>query len=101
MQSTASLLTTSRPPGIAWLWRGCAVLGATAIGMIAAAATWQWSWLTAIGVAPVLLNLAPCAAMCGLGLCMQRMGGRTCAPAPQDRSTVRGTLANPSATQET
>ena len=32
-----------------------------------------WSWLVAIGVAPLLLGLLPCAAMCALGLCMNRM----------------------------
>ncbi len=37
-----------------------------------------WSWLAAIGLAPILLALAPCAAMCALGLCMQRMAGKSC-----------------------
>jgi hypothetical protein len=36
-----------------------------------------WSWLTAIGLAPILLALAPCAAMCALGLCMQQMAGKS------------------------
>jgi hypothetical protein len=30
----------------------------------------NWSWLVAAGIAPVLLNAAPCALMCALGLCM-------------------------------
>lgn len=38
----------------------------------------NWSWLVAVGVAPVLLSLLPCAAMCALGLCMNRMTGRSC-----------------------
>ena len=29
-----------------------------------------WGWLTATGAAGVLLALAPCLAMCALGLCM-------------------------------
>jgi hypothetical protein len=33
----------------------------------------NWGWLTAIGVAPLLLGLAPCALMCVFGLCM--LGG--------------------------
>jgi hypothetical protein len=33
-----------------------------------------WSWLSAIGVAPVILSLAPCAAMCALGVCAMRWG---------------------------
>lgn len=31
----------------------------------------NWGWLTAIGAAPILLALLPCAAMCALGLCMR------------------------------
>lgn len=37
-----------------------------------------WGWLTAAGIAPILLALAPCAAMCALGLCMNRGGGKSC-----------------------
>ena len=33
-----------------------------------------WNWLSAIGVAPVILSLAPCAAMCALGACAMRWG---------------------------
>lgn len=33
----------------------------------------NWGWLTAIGVAPLLLSLAPCALMCVFGFCM--LGG--------------------------
>lgn len=41
-----------------------------------------WGWLTAIGIAPVLIALAPCAAMCALGLCMKG-GGKSCSPGSQ------------------
>ena len=37
----------------------------------------NWSWLTAVGAAPVILSLAPCALMCTLGLCCTRGGGRS------------------------
>ena len=41
----------------------------------------KWSWLVAIGVAPVILSLLPCTVMCALGLCMMRMGnGATGSP---------------------
>jgi len=39
-----------------------------------------WGWLAAAGIAPILLALAPCAAMCALGLCMKGSGGKSCAP---------------------
>ena len=53
----------------------------------------NWSWLVVAGVAPVLLALAPCAAMCALGLCMSKMAGKSgLAEAPQagtkDRSAM-------------
>ncbi|AYE87219.1 hypothetical protein B5M07_14455 [Sulfitobacter sp. D7] len=38
----------------------------------------NWDWLTAVGAAPLILSLAPCAAMCALGLCM-RGGSAGCA----------------------
>ena len=56
-------------------WRGIAILAGVA--MIAGLA-FNWSWLVAAGIAPVLLSLLPCAAMCALGLCMNRMVGRSC-----------------------
>ena len=45
----------------------------------------NWAWLTAAGVAPILLSVAPCAAMCALGLCMKG-GGKTCAHQGQNEA---------------
>ena len=44
-----------------------------AMALIAAGMALNWGWLVAMGAAPLILSLAPCAVMCGLGLCM--MGG--------------------------
>lgn len=47
-----------------------------------------WPWLAAAGVAPILLSLAPCAAMCAIGLCTMKACSKTgtaatdTAPAP-------------------
>lgn len=38
----------------------------------------NWSWLAAVGIAPILLSLAPCALMCGLGFCMKGGAGKSC-----------------------
>ncbi|MFQ5784935.1 MAG: hypothetical protein ACE5H8_08940 [Alphaproteobacteria bacterium] len=38
----------------------------------------NWSWLVAAGLAPIVLALAPCAAMCALGLCTNKAGGKSC-----------------------
>ena len=49
-----------------------------AMALIGAGLAFNWGWLTAVGAAPLILSLAPCAVMCGLGLCM--MGGsKSCA----------------------
>lgn len=48
--------------------RGLLVIGGA---VIAAGLALNWSWLVAIGAAPLLLMALPCAAMCALGLCMK------------------------------
>ena len=35
----------------------------------------NWGWVVAIGVAPLILSVLPCVVMCALGLCM--MGGKS------------------------
>lgn len=49
-----------------------------AVAVLAAGAFLKWDWLVAAGIAPLLLAFAPCAAMCALGLCMNKMGGKSC-----------------------
>ncbi|QRM35338.1 hypothetical protein JO965_41230 (plasmid) [Microvirga sp. VF16] len=54
-----------------------------ALALVGGAAL-NWSWLVAAGIAPLLLALAPCAAMCALSLC-SRPGDAGCqkdSPAP-------------------
>ena len=46
------------------------------------AAVFSWGWLVAIGVAPLILAFLPCAAMCALGLCMNKTAGTTGTSAP-------------------
>jgi len=55
--------------------RGLIALAAVVLGT---GAYFNWSWLVAAGIAPVLVALAPCAAMCALGLCMNRGAGDSC-----------------------
>ena len=53
-----------------WWWlAGGAILAGIALG---------WEWLAAAGALPVLLSVLPCAAMCVVGLCMNRKNGRSC-----------------------
>ena len=49
------------------------VLIAAGVLALVLGAAFNWSWLIAVGVAPVLLAVLPCAAMCALGLCAMSM----------------------------
>ncbi len=37
----------------------------------------NWGWLVAVGIAPIIIAVAPCAIMCGLGLCAMKMKGNS------------------------
>jgi hypothetical protein len=82
-------------------WRLLLLAGSAAL---AGSLAWQWSWLTAIGVAPVLLSVAPCLAMCALGLCSVGMlaGGSCKSSSNQIGSSPETTrLAAPNDSPET
>lgn len=55
--------------------RGLILLTVIVLG---AGLVFNWSWLVAAGMAPLLLMLAPCAVMCALGLCMNKTAGGSC-----------------------
>ncbi len=70
--------------------RGLIVL---AIGVVVGGLALNWSWLVAAGVAPILLAVLPCAAMCGLGLCMNKVGGKSCSTGnknPGEGTDIKG-----------
>lgn len=48
-----------------------------AAALIGAGMALNWGWLSAVGAAPLILALAPCAAMCAVGLCMKG-GSKSC-----------------------
>lgn len=86
-----------------WLGGRRAVIGVVVL-VVGAGLALNWSWLVAIGAAPLLLALAPCAVMCGLGLCMNKMAGGSCsasasttdyADASTQNATGRITAAEP------
>lgn len=58
------------PPWLRGRWG--IILGVSALGIGGAAL--RWPWLVAIGLAPIVLSLLPCAVMCGLGFCMMGKG---------------------------
>lgn len=88
MQTETALPTPAvcacRPSILNRLSRNRLLLGSVALALLAVGIAWQWSWLVAIGVAPLLISAAPCLAMCALGLCMHRMGTRTGGATPDE-----------------
>ncbi len=78
MTTSESTKAVNAPPGnIADALRRCLgnrrLLLATALVAVAAGAAFNWGWLVALGIAPVLLSLLPCLVMCGLGVCCMKM----------------------------
>ena len=69
------------------------VLLALAAIAIVAGIGFNWNWLVATGLAPVLVAALPCAVMCGLGLCFHRLFGASCA-SEQSRPTVAADRAD-------
>jgi hypothetical protein len=57
----------------------------------------NWSWLVASGIAPILLTALPCAVMCGLGLCMNKLFGNSCETQPSQPGEAAGRTAESSA----
>lgn len=72
----------TEPPTVgAWLG-GRRGLFIAAFAVIAAGMALNWSRLAAVGAAPIILAFAPCAVMCGLGLCMKGGSGKSCSSGP-------------------
>jgi len=64
-----------------------AVLVTAALAIVTIGLAMNWSALVAAGIAPLLISALPCAVMCALGLCMNRMGKSSCATeAPPQQS---------------
>jgi hypothetical protein len=45
-----------------------------------------WDWLTAIGLAPLIVSAAPCLLMCAFGLCMMGRGHQANSANPEPAS---------------
>lgn len=68
--------------------RGLIVLTVVTLG---AGTFLNWGWLVAAGIAPLIFALAPCAAMCALGLCMNKAGSKSCSG--EQKSDAQGSGA--------
>jgi len=60
------------------------VLALTGLAVAGIGLALGWNWLTAVGIAPLIVSVAPCLVMCALGLCMMGRGHQTYSrqPAP-------------------
>ena len=65
---------------------GLLAIAAVAIGGGLAA---NWGWMVAIGAAPLIIGLLPCAVMCALGICMPMMMG-----GPKKKALIIDATAN-------
>ena len=59
----------------------------TAMGVIGGGMALNWGWLTAIGVAPLIFALAPCAVMCGFGMCAMCKSSGSCSKETPNTNT--------------
>lgn len=63
--------TATFPPNVVRSWvRDRRVLAGAGLAVAGSGFALGWNWLTAIGVAPLIVSAAPCLLMCALGLCM-------------------------------
>jgi hypothetical protein len=53
------------------------VIALIGLALVVGAALY-WSWLVAVGIAPLLLTALPCVAMCAIGLCANKIVGGSC-----------------------
>lgn len=74
--------------------RGILILATVAI---VAGTAFNWSWLVATGIAPILLTALPCAVMCGLGLCMNKLFGNSCEAQSSQPQNAKESTGNASA----
>ena len=84
------------PRGVLRSWLGNRyVLTIVGLAIAGSGLTLGWSWLTAIGVAPLILSTAPCLVMCAVGACvMCRRNPGAIAPSAPSTDTA------PAASQE-
>jgi hypothetical protein len=87
------------PASLARYWLG-GRRGMIALAVVAAMAALilNWNWLVTIGLASLLIAALPCVAMCALGLCLNKMGGKSCSTsttAPPDGSWPESDRSRP------
>ena len=82
---------------LAWL-ADRRVLAAAGLAVIGTGLGLGWEWLTAVGIAPLIISAAPCLVMCALGICMMGRSHQASANPPDGRAdeTIAPTETDPS-----
>ena len=60
-----------------WLHNRRALMILAAVVVTVGGLALGWNWLVAVGLAPILIAMLPCVAMCAVGLCAMK-GSQTC-----------------------
>ena len=67
--------TATSPPDVVRSWmRDRRIVAAAGLAVAGSGLMLGWDWLTAVGVAPLIVSAAPSLQMCALGLCMMGRG---------------------------
>ena len=97
-QSSETSLTEDLVHALRYWLRGRRGLIALTVPALSAGAALNWNWLVAAGIAPILLALAPCVAMCALGLCMSKKGEKSCPSRQGSSGDIGSSRTSPSRT---
>jgi len=66
-----------------------------AIGGAIAGLALGWDWIVAAGMAPLVVSVLPCVAMCALGLCAMRGNAKPCHGGDKAEPKAADRQANP------
>lgn len=76
--------TATFPPDVVRSWvRDRRVLAGAGLVVGGSGLALGWNWLTAVGVAPLIVSTAPCLVMCAFGLCMMGRGHHANSGSPE------------------
>jgi hypothetical protein len=90
--------TASFPADEVRFWiRDRRVLAGAGLAIAGSGLALGWDWLTAVGVAPLIVSAAPCLLMCALGLCMMERGHSANSGKPETASGGPATRTDQSA----
>ena len=73
-------------------WR---VLGVAGLAVTSTGLGLGWNWLTAVGIAPIIVSTAPCLIMCALGVCVMGRGRQASSSQPVARASEPTTQTDP------